>query len=56
VDKYRTDEGVSRYFGSELERVIEAPIALSWPDPFRLRAKIDDEESWTGRSNSTRAS
>jgi hypothetical protein len=21
-----------RYFGSELERVIEAPIALSWPD------------------------
>jgi hypothetical protein len=31
-----------RYFGSELERVIEAPIALSWPDPFRMTVKIDD--------------
>jgi hypothetical protein len=31
-----------RYFGSELERAILAPIELSWPDPFRMTAKIHD--------------
>jgi len=31
-----------RYFGSELERAVQTPIKLSWPDPFRLTATIDD--------------
>lgn len=30
-----------RYFGNGLEQAIQAPIELSWPDPFRMTAKID---------------
>jgi hypothetical protein len=29
-----------RYFGSELEQAIQAPIELLWRDPFRMTAKI----------------
>jgi hypothetical protein len=30
-----------RYFGTELEQAIQTPIELSWPEPFRMTAKID---------------
>ena len=44
-----------RYFGSELERVIQAPIALSWPDSFRTTARIDEgrELDWQIELDST---
>jgi len=44
-----------RYFGSELERVVQVPIALSWPDPFRMIVRIDEgrELDWQIELDST---
>lgn len=44
-----------RYFGSELERVIQAPIALSWPASSRMTVTIDEgrELDWQIELDST---
>jgi hypothetical protein len=44
-----------RYFGSGVEQVVKASIAISWPDPFRMTVTVDEglELDWRIELDST---
>jgi hypothetical protein len=41
------EQGCSRYFGSEVEKNIFAPIHVEWPGPAHFLVAVDDAVTWS---------